>query len=41
MGCRIQNEEMMKMEEGLGRSPPQREEFAGKVTIFVDLIVKV
>ncbi len=26
MGCRIQNKEMMKMEEGLGRSPPQRRE---------------
>ncbi len=24
------NEEMMKMEEGLGRSPPQKGEFAGK-----------
>ncbi len=28
------------MQEGLGRSPPQKGEFAGKVTIFVDLIVK-
>ncbi len=25
-GCRIQNEEVMKMEEGLGRSSPQRRE---------------
>jgi hypothetical protein len=41
MGCRIQNEEMMKMEEGLGRSPPQKGQFAGKVTLFVDLTVKV
>ena len=24
------------MEEGSGRSPPQRRKFAGKVTIFVD-----
>ena len=36
MGCRIQNEEVMKVEEGLGRSSPQRGEFAGEVTFFVD-----
>jgi hypothetical protein len=30
----------MKMEEGLGRSPPQRREFPGKVTIFVDLVTE-
>ena len=41
MACRIQNEEVMKMEEGLGQSPPQKGEFAGKVTLFVDLTVKV
>ncbi len=29
------------MEAGLGRDPPQREEFAGKKTIFVDMTVKV
>ena len=29
------------MEEGLGRSPPQRGEMAGKVMIPVDLTVKV
>lgn len=29
------------MEKGLGWSPPQREEIAVKVAIFVDLIVKV
>jgi len=40
MGCRIQNVEVMKVEEGLGRSPPQRGEIAGKVMLFVDLIVK-
>ena len=28
------------MQEGLGRSPPQRGEFAGKVMLFVDLTVK-
>jgi len=28
------------MEEALGRSPPQREEIAGKATIFVNLTVK-
>jgi len=41
MACSIQNEEVMKMEESLGRSPPQKGEFAGKVTLFVDLTVKV
>ncbi len=40
MACRIQNDEVMKMEEGLGRSPPPKGEFAGKVTFFVDLTVK-
>jgi hypothetical protein len=29
------------MEKALGRSPPQREEIAEKVTVFVDLTVKV
>ncbi len=29
------------MEEGLGRSPPQGGEMAGKVTILVDLTVKI
>jgi hypothetical protein len=29
------------MQEGMGQSPHQKEEFAGKVTIFVDLTVKV
>ncbi len=37
----IQNEEMMKMEEGLGRSLPQREEIAGKMAIFVDPSAKI
>ncbi|MFC1719198.1 hypothetical protein ACFL6S_36445 [Candidatus Poribacteria bacterium] len=41
MACRIQDEEVMKMEEGLRRSPPQKGEFAGKVTFFVVLTVKV
>ncbi len=41
MVCRIQNEEMMKMEEGLGRNPPQGGEMDGKVTILVDLTVKI
>jgi len=29
------------MGEGLGRSPPERGEFAGKVKIFVDLTLKI
>jgi len=29
------------MQEGLGRSPPQKGKFAGKVAVFVDLTVKV
>ena len=29
------------MQEGLGRSPPQKGEFAGKVTIFVESIAEV
>ena len=29
------------MQEGLGRSPPQKGEFAGKVTIFVDSTAEV
>jgi len=29
------------MQEGFGRSPPQKGEFAGKVAFFVDLAVKV
>ena len=29
------------MGKSLGRSPPQSGEFAGKVTFFVDLTVKV
>ncbi len=29
------------MEEGLGRSPPQGGEMDGKVTILVDLTVKI
>jgi hypothetical protein len=41
MGCRIQNEEVMKIEEGTGRSPPQKGEFAGKVIIFVDSTAEV
>ncbi len=40
-GCRIQNEEMMKMEEGLGRSPPQKGEFAEKVAFFVNSTAEV
>ena len=28
------------MQEGLGRSPPQKGEFAGKVTILVDLVAE-
>ncbi len=29
------------MQEGLGRSPPKKGEFAGKEAFFVDLTVKV
>ena len=29
------------MQEGLGRSPPQKGEFAGEVAFFVDLAVKI
>jgi len=29
------------MEEGSGRSPPQKGEFAGKVTLFVDSTAEV
>ena len=41
MGCRVQNEEAMKMEEGLGLSPPQKGKFTGEVTLFVELKAKV
>jgi len=41
MGCRIQDEEVMKMEGSLGRSPPQKGEFAGEVTVFIDLIAEL
>jgi len=30
------NPEELKMGNGSGQSPPQRGEFAGKVTIFID-----